>query len=392
MIAGRKNWREELKSKVNKGDKYIWFHCASLGEFEQGRPLIEKYKKENPDNIYKVVLSFFSPSGYDIRKNYEYADIVCYLPFDTKKNAHDFVEIINPEFAVFVKYEFWYHMIKELETKSIPSFLISGIFRKDQVFFKKLGKSYLKCIKSFKYLFIQDKISAEILNNHGIKNTLVCGDTRTDRVVQIAKEEYRNTFLESFSEHKPTLVCGSTWPEDEKLLFDLINTTTDFNYIIAPHEIHEKHLSFIEQNITKSYCRLSNSDNINSKEVNVIIVDSIGLLSKIYRYGEIAFIGGGFGKGIHNTLEAVAYEIPVLFGPNYKNFKEAVDLVEIEAAFVVENTEKLHSITKKLINHSNIATKSQYSAKQYIQHSFGATQQIFDKMHVIVEKNDFSEN
>ncbi|MDR2011365.1 MAG: 3-deoxy-D-manno-octulosonic acid transferase [Bacteroidales bacterium] len=383
MISGRKSWREDLKKSIKKNQKYIWIHCASLGEFEQGRPLIEKYKSEKPE--YKIILTFFSPSGYEVRKNYEKADIICYLPFDTKKNAKDFINIINPEFAVFVKYEFWYYMIEELNKSKIPFFLISGIFRKNQIFFKPYGKFYLKALKHFSFIFLQDKNSENILNEFGIPNTLVCGDTRIDRVVQIAGEKYDNTIFENFSADSVVIVCGSTWPEDEKIISELINTSgNSYKFIIAPHEVDEKHILNIENSIRNTSLRYSSIKD-NAVNTNVIIIDSIGLLSKLYRYGTIAYIGGGFGKGIHNILEAAVYEIPVIFGPNYKKFKEAIDLTELKSAFCISSFSELQNTINKLVKDESLYKEIQTNIKKYITNSYGATQQIFDKIKYILK-------
>ncbi len=384
MIEGRRAWKNELNCRIDKSAKYIWVHCASLGEFEQGRPLIEEIKQNNPNN-YKIILTFFSPSGYEIRKNYELADNVCYLPFDTKKNAIDFVKIVNPVYAVFVKYEIWYHMLSELFRNNIPVFLVSGIFRKNQIFFKYYGKSYRKALSFFKEIFLQDKESQEILKNVGITNTDVCGDTRTDRVISIANGKYENNILEKFSANKKCMVCGSTWPADEKLLCDLINNSTDdFRFIIAPHEITERHLKSIELMLNVKTDRLSKIDGFTT-DLKVIIVDSIGILSKIYRYAQIAYIGGGFGQGIHNILEASVYEIPVAFGPNYKKFREACDLVKINAAFSINTIDELKSIVNNVYSDSQYYKKIQEATKHYITASFGATQHIFNKMQLIVE-------
>lgn len=385
MISGRKNWRKILKQKIDKNNLYIWIHCASLGEFEQGRPLIEKLKKEKPE--YKIILTFFSPSGYEIRKNYKHADIICYLPFDTKRNAKDFIEIINPEFAVFVKYEFWYYMIRNLQYSNIPFFLISGIFRKNQIFFKTYGKFYLNALKKFSYLFLQDENSKELLNNFDIKNIEVCGDTRIDRVVEISKQKYSNEIFESFSFNRNTIVCGSTWPEDEKIILQYINhPNNNYKLIIAPHEVNEKNIKNIENNInktTKRYSKIKNIDDLHN--VSVIIVDSIGLLSKLYRYGKVSYIGGGFGKGIHNTLEAVVYNIPVIFGPNYKKFKEARDLINIKSAFSISNYIEFKSVIDEIISNNNRLNQIKDNTQNYILNSFGATEHIFKRIEKIIQ-------
>lgn len=379
MIRGRKGWQRNLKEKIIEGKKYIWFHCASLGEFEQGRPLIEKFKTENPE--YGVVLSFFSPSGYEIRKNYEFADVVCYLPFDSKHNAEKFIEIINPEFVIFVKYEFWYFMINRLVRLKIPVFLISGIFRKNQIFFKPYGRFYLKLLKRFSYLFLQDEDSEILLKNFGVKNTLVCGDTRIDRVIQIADQEWINPLLDEFSKGYNIIVCGSSWPEDEKIITEFINSCdSSYKFIIAPHEITEKHLSNLENEIKKNKIRYSDLSAENNDCCNVLIVDSIGLLSKLYRYGRIAYIGGGFGKGIHNILEASVYNIPVVFGPNYKKFKEAIDLIEIKAGFSISDYDGFKDVVNKLISEQSLYENSKMQSEIYFDRSSQSTKRIFQEI------------
>ncbi len=364
MIEGRKFGKQKLLSQIKRNEKYVWVHCASLGEFEQGRPLIEKIKKETS---YKIVLSFFSSSGYEIRKNYEHADIICYLPFDTQKNASDFINTINPKFAIFVKYEIWYYMLKTLSQRKIPSYLISGI-------------QYLSSLKSFSHIFLQNGLSEEILKKNGITETSVFGDTRADRVFMAAKEDFENEYLLRFSKERPTIVCGSTWAKDESLLSCIPQNNLPWNLIVAPHEIEEHHLCEIESKFGHGAVRLSKIKNTDPKLVKTIIVDSIGILSKLYRFGRIAYIGGGFGKGIHNTLEAAAYGIPIFFGPNYKKFNEAIDLINIEAAFCIQSSLELQSLIVKIFSDDKLAEKIAHNAYAYIQKSLGATDLIFERI------------
>lgn len=386
LVRGQKNWRQNLSAQIKDGTSYIWFHCASLGEFEQGRPLIEKFKNDPLTKDIKIVLSFFSPSGYEIRKNYKSADIVCYLPFDKSRNAKDFIKIINPRFAIFVKYEFWHYYLQELKNQNIPTYSISAIFRKNQIFFRPYGKFYLNTLKSFKHIFVQDKNSGQLLTKHNINNYDICGDTRTDRVIQIAQEKYYNEILEDFSNNKKTMVCGSTWPEDEAIITQLINKSNkDYRFIIAPHEIDTKHIENIEKSLKVNSIRYSQIKETLPNDLKVIIIDSIGLLSKLYRYGNFSYVGGGFGKGIHNILEAVVYKIPVIFGPNYKKFKEAQDLVNLGVAFSIKNLLELENITFKTLNAPRKAVEINNLAKDYIMQSSGSTQLIFDKLHYIGE-------
>ncbi|MDD2634808.1 MAG: glycosyltransferase N-terminal domain-containing protein [Bacteroidales bacterium] len=384
IIKGQKKWRQKLAEQVDPDFKHIWIHCASLGEFEQGRPLIEKFKSDPLTKNYKIILSFFSSSGYEMRKNYQFADIVCYLPFDTKKNARDFVKITNPSFAVFVKYEFWHYYLDELNSQDIPAYCISAIFREKQMFFKSYGKFFVKTLNNFKHIFVQDKNSKRLLATKNITNVDVCGDTRMDRVIQIASEKYENLFLEKFSKGKHTIVCGSTWPADEEILAQFINESDDkFRFIIAPHEINAKHVKNLLQLINKPTILYSDITNQDPNDYSLVVVNTIGLLSKIYRYGDIAYIGGGFGKGIHNILEAAVYNIAVVFGPNYKKFKEATDLVEIGACFSVKTSKELSNIINRVINNELFTSNEQINAKAHISHSSGSTQHIFDKLHLI---------
>lgn len=384
MISGRKNWREDLVSKINPQKKYIWFHCASLGEFEQGRPLIERIK-ENLSEEYQIIITFFSPSGYEIRKNYQHADIVCYLPFDSKKNAQDFVKIVNISYAVFVKYEIWHHILFQLKNNNIPVFLISGIFRKKQIFFRCYGKFYRDTLKFFTHIFLQDTESFNLLKSVGILNAEVCGDTRTDRVISIAKENYENTALEKFTENKKTIIFGSSWPADEKIYCEHLNSASDeYRFIIVPHEIEEKHLKFIESLVKKKTVRYSQLADYNADDA-VIIIDKIGILSKVYRYGQMAYIGGGFGKGIHNVLEAAVYKIPVVFGPNYKKFREACDLIQLNVAFSVKNVNEYKTIVSMIFDDIENYRYIQKQADDYIVASFGATDRIFNKMLLMIK-------
>ncbi len=384
MIKGRKGWRNDLKNQIEENAKYIWFHCASLGEFEQARPLIEKVKNERSD--YKVILSFFSPSGYNVRKNYSFADIVCYLPFDNKKNARDFVSIVNPKLAVFIKYEFWYYYINRLSSRQVPVYLISAVFRESQIFFKKYAGFYRNILSMYEKIFLQDENSAGILKQYEINNYLITGDTRTDRVIEVAREEYENTQLKTFSENCFTIVAGSTWPSDEKILAEYINNTTDkIKMIIAPHEVNSKGLSNLEGMLKVGYCRLSGSDRYRLEEIKVIIIDSIGILSKIYRFGQLAYVGGGFGKGIHNILEAAVYGIPVIFGPNHTRFNEANDLIKLGLAFNITGYQDFNQQIDKIFNNSSLQTNIKTNLKEYFEISKGSSDRIFQhiakKMH-----------
>jgi 3-deoxy-D-manno-octulosonic-acid transferase len=379
MIKGRYKWELYLKQNVNQKYKYIWFHVSSLGEFEQARPLIELIKKNNPNK--KILLSFFSPSGYEIRKNYEFADIICYLPFDTKSNAKKFISIVKPEMVIFVKYDFWYHYITEVNNKKIPLFLISAIFRDSQIFFKSYGNFYRDILKCFNIIFLQNNESQLLLKKFNINNTYVCGDTRIDRVIDIAKQTYYNTYLENFFLNNFVVIAGSTWAEDEELLRLLINDS-DFNIklIIAPHEVDKKNITRLIDFFGKNCVALSNIDSYAS-EPDVILIDSIGLLSKIYRFSKLAYIGGGFGKGIHNILEPAVYGIPIFFGPNNKKFQEAQEFKQINAAHEITNYKELKTCFIDYYNNDLNLNITKKNLINIINKSSGATEFIYKKIN-----------
>lgn len=326
-----------LRDKIDKKAKYIWFHAASLGEFEQGRPLMELIRKRYPQ--YKILLTFFSPSGYEVRKNYDGADVICYLPFDTPYKVNKFLNLSNPVMAIFIKYEFWLNYLTELKRRKIPVYLISAIFRRDQLFFRWYGQWYRSALFCFNHLFVQDENSAQILAEYGVHNVSVCGDTRFDRVMEVRRQARKITVIEEFAgkDQKVILVAGSTWPQDEDILLSYFNTHPQVKLIIAPHEIHRSHLMSIESKLQRPSIRLSETNEQSLFDKDCLIIDSFGMLSSIYRYGHIAYIGGGFGKGIHNTLEAAVYGLPVLFGPKYHKFREAKDLIRIGGGFSVQD-------------------------------------------------------
>lgn len=321
-----------LRDKIDPEAQYIWFHAASLGEFEQGRPMMEKIRKEHPE--YKILLTFFSPSGYEVRKNYNGADVICYLPFDTPYRVRKFLQLARPRMAIFIKYEFWGNYLHELKKRDIPVYIISAIFRPDQLFFQWYGKPYRQMLHCFDHLFVQDDRSKELLAEYGIRNVTVTGDTRFDRVLDVRGMARELPLVEKFirsnrSEKTVTLVAGSSWPEDEAIFIPYFHQHPEMKLIIAPHEIHREHLVHIESMLKRPSIRLSEAHEEDLATKDCLIIDSFGLLSSIYRYGEIAYIGGGFGAGIHNTLEAAVYGIPVLFGPKYHKFKEAKDLIAV---------------------------------------------------------------
>lgn len=374
-----------LREKIDRNAKYIWFHASSLGEFEQGRPMMEKIKQEHPD--YKILLTFFSPSGYEVRKNYNGADVICYLPFDTPFRVKKFLRLANPVMAVFIKYEFWGNYLHELKKRGIPVYIISAIFRPDQLFFQWFGAPYRKMLYNFTHLFVQDERSKELLAEFDIRNVTVCGDTRFDRVLDICRQARELPNVERFvknekGEQVQTLIAGSSWPQDEDIFIPYFNKHPELKLIIAPHEIHQEHLTYIESLLKRPSVRLSEvlQDNHLLEGKDCLIVDSFGMLSSIYRYGTIAYIGGGFGAGIHNTLEAAVYGIPVLFGPRYQKFKEARDLIKVGGGFSISSKEEFtDKMDELLINQQTLATAGK-SAGNFVSGNAGATEQILKEV------------
>ncbi|WP_316847016.1 3-deoxy-D-manno-octulosonic acid transferase [Pedobacter psychrodurus] len=372
FITGRKNIFSIIAQKINPAEKHVWFHFASLGEFEQGRPVLEKLKTLYPAK--KIVVTFFSPSGYEIRKNYALADVF-YLPIDTPANAKRFIANINPEMAIFTKYEFWHFYFKELKDQGVPLYVISGIFRESQAFFKWYGGFYRNILKSVTYFFVQNEESKRLLNSIGLKNVIINGDTRFDRVYENAQSPKQLSLIENFIGSSPILVCGSTWPEDEKILSTLPEKYPDWKFIIAPHEIHESHIESIEKQFPVGSVRFSvfsSADQMPNAEHQTLIIDNIGMLSSLYQYGKVAYIGGGFGTGIHNTLEAAAFGIPVIFGPKYDKFQEAKDLIAIGAAKSISSPEEVINAFNGFIENKTAAEE----ARKYVADKKGATDQI----------------
>jgi 3-deoxy-D-manno-octulosonic-acid transferase len=378
FIRGRKNWENKLQSIAGLSDRWLWVHCSSLGEFEQGRPVIEKIRREHPE--MSILLTFFSPSGYKVRKDYKHADAVMYMPLDTKRNARRFIEILQPRASLFIKYEFWYHHLKALHRSGIPVFLISAVFRPSQVFFKWYGGFFRRMLRFYDTIFVQDKQSESLLN--GIHTeTSISGDTRFDRVWEITHEAYKNDIPEAFSqEGKLILVAGSTWIPDETILEKALHAFPDMKLILAPHETDTNRIEKVE-GIFASHqtCMFSQADLKSIKHCRVLIIDSMGFLSKIYRYGDFAYIGGGFGKGIHNTLEAACYGIPVIFGPNFQRFNEAKELMQQEAAFSIDSESELIRRINKLVDDNYRQTAGE-KALNYVKNKRGASQKILEAL------------
>jgi 3-deoxy-D-manno-octulosonic-acid transferase len=375
-IEGRKNIFGRLGTELRtRNSKLIWFHCSSLGEFEQGRPVMENLRKQTPNS--RFLLTFFSPSGFEIRKDYKGADWVFYLPLDSKANAKRFFDIINPSLVVFVKYDYWYYYLTECKKRDIPLLLVSGIFRHDQLFFKWYGNLHRKMLNCFTHFFVQDKESFDLLKTININNTTVAGDTRFDRVSEIAENFKPIEEIEKFCGSSQVLVAGSTWPDDEKVIKDAIATLPDLKIIIAPHEVHKEHIdqlrSIFPDPVLHSQLLTQNSTPTNS---NTLIIDNIGMLSRLYHYATITFIGGGFNKGIHNTLEAAVYGKPVLFGPNYKKFKEAIGLIETGGGVCVNSSTELTSQLKRLLTNKDVLESNSKNSFEFVNQNKGATENI----------------
>lgn len=372
-VDGRKNILEHIEQTIEKGQKHIWFHFASLGEFEQGRAVLEQIKKSFPQE--KIIITFFSPSGYEIRKNTGLADHVFYLPQDTAGNARRFLDLIQPKFAVFTKYEYWFHYFNELHAREIRLLMISAIFREDQVFFKPYGSFFKEILKKVSYYFAQNKDSVDMLKWIGITNAGLAGDTRFDRVLELPIQHKAIPEVERFVGSSKTLVAGSSWKPDEELLRQLADDYNDWKMIIAPHEVHLAHIEDI-QKLFGNVLLFSKFSTYSEDEIRnnrFLIIDNIGMLSSLYYYGQVAYIGGGFGVGIHNTLEAATYGVPVVFGPKYEKYQEAVDLVTLMAGFSIRNIEDLKDVFTGLQNEI-IMKESGAAAVKYVKQRAGATQ------------------
>lgn len=387
-----KLWLNGRKAqKVTPLPKSVWFHFASLGEFEQGRPVLEAVKAQYPD--HKIVITFFSPSGYEIRKNTPLADAVYYLPIDTAQNAQQFINTIKPVAVIFTKYEYWYHYFNEVHKQQIPLYVISAIFRPKQIFFKWYGSLHRSILTKVTRFFVQDEASQKLLNTIGINNVQVSGDTRFDRVFANAERPNALPVIEGFKSQQPVFIAGSTWPADEELLVLLIDRFPDWKFIFAPHEIPEEKVNKLMSLLpTGKAVRFSQISTLQTPLLTyqVLVIDNIGMLSSLYQYGEIAYIGGGFGVGIHNTLEAAAFGLPVIFGPNYSRFKEARDLVALKAGYSISNAGQLQEIAKKLITDNEYRHTASIIAKQFVAESKGATEVIMKNIVILQIANSIS--
>ncbi|HTG65414.1 MAG TPA: glycosyltransferase N-terminal domain-containing protein [Flavobacterium sp.] len=388
FVAGRKNVFETLSQKINTNDKTIWFHAASLGEYEQGLPVIEKIKEKFP--THKIVLTFFSPSGYEVRKNNTIADVTVYLPMDTRKNTQRFLKIVRPEMAFFIKYEYWPNYLNELRKSNTPTYLISGIFREKQMFFKWYGGFYRKALNTFTYFFVQNEISKQLLLQLGKTNTTVSGDTRFDRVAAILEKDNSLDFISEFKNNILTIVIGSSWPKDEELLINYINNNQqEVKFIIAPHNIKQDQIQQLKDKINKKTALFSEKEGKNLTDFDVFIIDTIGILTKIYSYADMAYVGGGFGNpGVHNILEPATFGVPIVIGPNFSHFAEAIDLVRLEGCTSISNEQELNEIFQTLISDTNTRKEKGSICSNFVQKNKGATSIITE--HIL--KNNYAKN
>ncbi|SHF97649.1 3-deoxy-D-manno-octulosonic-acid transferase [Flavobacterium fluvii] len=373
FIDGRKPVFEILAAKIKTNDKTIWFHAASLGEYEQGLPVIEKIKEKFPN--HKIVVTFFSPSGYEVRKNNLVADVTVYLPLDTQKNAQQFLKLVHPEMVFFIKYEYWPNYLNELRKLGTPTYLISGIFRENQMFFKWYGGFYRKALETFTYFFVQNESSKKLLLQLGKTNVAVSGDTRFDRVATILEKDNSLDFIETFKNDTLTIVVGSSWPKDEILLVDYINQTSEkVKFIIAPHNIKQEQIQELKNSINKKTVLFSEKETKNLTDFDVFIIDTIGILTKIYSYADIAYVGGGFGNpGVHNILEPATFGVPIIIGSNFSHFAEATALVNMEGCISIANKKELFDAFSNLIDNDDIRHEKGHICSTFVQMNKGAT-------------------
>lgn len=373
FVDGRKVVFPVLEQKIKPSDKTIWFHAASLGEYEQGLPVIEKIKEQFP--LHKIVVTFFSPSGYEVRKNNTVADVTVYLPLDTKKNAQQFLQLVHPDLVFFIKYEYWPNYLFELKKSNTKTYLVSGILRKNQLFFKWYGGFYRDALDAFTYFFVQNETSKKLLQQLGKSNIAVSGDTRFDRVATILEKDNSLDFISAFKHDTLTIVVGSSWPKDEDLMVNFINSNTlNIKFIIAPHNIKEDQIQQLKNSITKKTVLFSEKEGKQLADFDVFIIDTIGILTKIYSYADIAYVGGGFGNpGVHNVLEPATFGVPIVIGPNYSHFAEAIALVNMEASVSVNNQKELNEALENLIHNDDIRNEKGHMCSTFVQMNKGAT-------------------
>lgn len=380
MFVGERRAFKVLRDKVDPTAKYVWFHAASLGEFEQGRPLMEHLRKLHPE--YKILLTFFSPSGYEVRKNYEGADIICYLPLDTPTNALRFLRTIRPCMAFFIKYEFWYNYLHILKHRGVPTYSVSSIFRPDQIFFRPYGRQYARVLKCFTRFFVQNEESRQLLGKIGITDVEITGDTRFDRVLQIAEQAKQLPVVEAFKQHRNVFVAGSSWQPDEDIFIKFFNEHREWKLIIAPHVIDEDHLRQIMSKLQRKAVRYTQTSIEEAAEADCLIIDCFGLLSSIYHYGEVAYVGGGFGAGIHNVLEAAVWSVPVIFGPNNKRFQEAQELLAVKGGFEINDEQQFSELMTRLMTDEDYLHEHGKAAGDYVKGRAGAAGKILSEVNL----------
>ena len=372
---GRRNLAQRMRNEIDPSARIVWVHVASLGEFEQGRPIIEEIRRQHPE--YKILLTFFSPSGYEIRKNYAGADYIFYLPIDTRRNVRQFLDIAHPEIVIFVKYEFWLNMLSELRRRQIRTFIVSSIFRRNSVFFRPYGGAWRTALETFEVLFVQNEESKELLADLGFDNVAVTGDTRFDRVAEIARSARKVELIERFKGDRPVFIAGSSWGPDEELLITLMNDNPNLKFIIAPHEMEESRIERLLQETRGGAVRYTQcNETTDFSHTQLLVLDTVGLLASVYGTATWGYIGGGFGVGIHNTLEAATFGLPIAFGPNYKKFKEACDLISLGAARSIQNYEELAAWFTPLRDDAARLSEASRTARDYPQRPQGATRQI----------------
>lgn len=378
-VKGRAGWRKRLSELLKDSDQVIWFHAASLGEAEQGLPVIEKLKKQKPQ--FKVLLTFFSPSGFENFNGNEAVDFSFYLPIDSKSNARDFIRIVNPKMAVFIKYEIWVHYFKQLAASQIPFYLTSALFRDNQVYFKKpYSKFFLPVLNKVKHIMVQNEPSKTLLEKHGLKRVSVCGETRIDRVLDLLNSKFNDAVIENFVADHKVLIAGSSWPIEEAMIKGAMDVLKGVKIILAPHDIGTPHISGIQKEFSNYATCLYSEGVENTKDKNILIIDNIGLLSRIYRFADVAFIGGGFGKGLHSTIEAAVYGLPVLFGPNHTSFLEPSEMKAAEAGFEITDQEQFEKVLFQLLNDEDYFQKRSEAAKSFVAAKAGAVDHILTKL------------
>ena len=387
FVKGRKETISLIKQSISKYDSVIWIHAASLGEYEQGLPVIEQLKIHHP--THKIVITFFSPSGYEVKKNSKIADVICYLPMDTKRKVKSFLTAAHPDIAIFIKYEIWPNYLNALKKADTPTFLISALFKENQTYFKWYGGFMRSALNDFSHFFVQNEKSKSLLNSVGYTNATIAGDTRFDRVSEIVERNNELNFMKRFKNDQFCFVAGSTWAEDEKIIIEYINNNTrPIKFVIAPHTIKDNHIQEIIQSINKKVVRYTDLEHNSLEDSEVLIIDTIGLLTKIYSYADIAYVGGGFATGLHNTLEPAVFGIPVIIGPQFKGFAEAEELVQLGGVISVKNNSEFQELTDKCFDGDDYSSKIGQINTDYIKEKAGATERIISELNSVLTLNN----